>query len=255
MRIMKAIVGMLLLAGVAHAETHNGTLTLSPAVVTLRGTYGQSTTQRVSMTNSTSQFFACDVVVQDVIVRDGKRQFAPAGQIAGSIAATAVVSARSLNIRAGETAVVTVTVTIPQETSGRAVVVLFRGKNQLMNKGVPMVASLGSLMTFALSNDVSMTTAGMRVTPPTATATASVAQTCTNNGREPLVARGIVAILDSRGALVGKSVIEPKRLLPRETIELRSDYAGALTPGHYRVMLTLGFEGQSLVRSAEMDVR
>ena len=205
--MMKAIAAMLLLAGVAHADTHNGTLTLSPAVVTLRGTYGQSTTQRVSMTNGTSQLFACDVLVQDVIVRDGKRLFAPAGQTPGSIAATAVVSARSLNIRPGETAVVTVTVTIPQETSSRAVVVLLRGRNKLMVKGTPMVASLGSLLTFALSNDVSMATGGMRVTPPTATATASVAQRCTNNGRERLVARGVVAVLDSRGMLVGKSVI------------------------------------------------
>jgi len=253
--MMKAIAAILLLAGVAHADTRNGTLTLSPAVVTLRGTYGQSTTQRVSMTNGTSQPFACDVLVQDVIVRDGKRVFVPAGRTAGSIAATAVLSARSLNIRAGETAVVTVTVTIPQATSDRAVVVLLKGKNQLIVKGVPMVASLGSLLTFALSNDVSMTTAAMRVTPPTATATASVAQTCTNNGREPIVARGVVAILDSRGTLVGKSAIEPKRLLPHETMELRSDYAGDLAPGHYRVMLTLGYEGQTLVRSAEMDVR
>ena len=256
MRIMmKTIAAMLLLSGIAHADTHSGALTLSPAVVTLRGIYGQSTTQRVSMTNGTSQLFVCDIVVQDVIVRDGKRLFVSAGQSAGSIAATAVISPRSLSIRPGQTASVTVTVTIPQETSGRAVVVLLRGKNQMMLKGVPMVASLGSLMTFALSNDVSMATTAMRVTPPTATAMASVAQTCTNSGREPFVARGVVAILDSRGALVGKSVIEPKRLLPRETMELRSDYAGDLAPGRYRVMLTLGYEGQSLVRSAEMDVR
>jgi len=253
--MMNAIAAMLLLAGVAQANTHDGSLTLSPAVVMLRGTYGQSTTQHVSMTNGTSQPFACDVLVQDVIVRDGKRLFAPAGQTAGSIAATAVVSARSLNIRPGETAIVTVTVTIPQETSGRAVVVLLRGKNKMIAKGTPMVPSLGSLLTFALSNDVSLATAAMRVTPPTSTATASVAQLCTNSGREPLVARGVVAILDSRGTLVGKSAIEPKRLLPRETMELRSDYAGDLSPGHYRVMLTLGYENQTLVRSAEMDVR
>ena len=253
--IINAIAAMLLLAAVAQAKTQNGALTLSPAVVTLRGTYGQSTTQRISMTNGTSQLFACDVVVQDVIVRDGKRLFSPPGQSAGSIAVTAVVSQRSLNIRPGETAFVTVTVTIPQETTGRAVVVFLRGKNQIMNHGVPMVASLGSLMTFALSNDVAMSAVGMRVTPPTATATASVAQTCTNSGREPFVARGVVAILDSRGALVGKSVIEPKRLLPHETMELRSDYPGDLAPGHYRVMLTVGYEGQTLVRSADMDVR
>jgi hypothetical protein len=251
----KMFVAMLMLAGTAQAATHDGSLTLSPAVVTLRGTYGQSTTQRVSMTNGTSQPFACDVVVEDVVIRDGKREFATAGATAGSIAGTAVVSPHSLNIRPGETALVTVTVTIPQETNGRAVVVLLCGKNKMIRNGVPMVASLGSLLTFALSNDVSLATGGMRVTPPTPTATASVAQTCTNNGREPLVARGVVAILDSRGALVGKSVIEPKRLLPHETMELRSDYPGDLAPGHYRVMLTVGYEGQTLVRSADMDVR
>jgi hypothetical protein len=246
---------MLLLATVAHADTRNGALTLSPAVVMLRGTYGQSTTQRVAMTNGTSQPFSCDVVVEDVIVRDGRRPFAAAGATAGSIAATAVVSPRSLTIRPGETAFVMVTVTIPQETSGRAVVVLLRGKTSIVRNGVPMFPSLGALMTVALSNDVALTTAATRVTPPNATTTASVAQTCTNSGREPLVARGVMAILDSRGALVGKSVIEPKRLLPHETMELRSDYPGDLAPGHYRVMLTVGYEGQTLIRSAEMDVR
>jgi hypothetical protein len=251
----RIFIATLLLATVAHADTHNGALTLSPAVVMLRGTYGQSTTQRVAMTNGTSQPFSCDVVVEDVIVRDGRRQFAAAGATTGSIAATAVVSPRSLTIRPGETAFVTVTVTIPQETNGRAVVVLLRGKTSIVRNSVPMLPSLGTLMTVALSNDVALTTAAMRVSPPTATATASVAQTCTNSGREPLVARGVMAILDSRGALVGKSVIEPKRLLPHETMELRSDYPGDLAPGHYRVMLTVGYEGQTLIRSAEMDVR
>ncbi|HEV7428902.1 MAG TPA: hypothetical protein VGQ46_21320 [Thermoanaerobaculia bacterium] len=254
------LIATLLLAGVAQAKSHDGetrdgALTLSPAVVTMRGTYGQSTTQRVAMTNGTSQPFSCNVVVEDVIVRDGRRQFATAGATAGSIAATAVVSPRSLTIRPGEMAVVTVTLTIPPETSGRAVVVLLRGTTSMIRNGVPMLPSLGALMTFALSNDVALTTATMRVTPPTATATASVVQTCTNSGREPFVARGVMAILDSRGALVGKGVIEPKRLLPHETMELRSDYPGDLAPGHYRVMLTVGYEGQTLVRSADMDVR
>jgi len=253
--VTKMLVAMLFLTGIANGATHDGALTLSPAVVTLRGTYGQSTTQRVAMTNGTSQPFVCDVVAQDVIVRDGRRQYSPAGQSAGSIAATAVISPRSLTVRPGETGFVTVTLTIPQETNGRAVVLFFHGRNKLIRNGVPMLASLGSLMTFALSSDVSLTADAMRVRPPTATATASFAETCTNSGREPLVARGVVAILDSRGALAGKSVIEPKRLLPGERMELRSDYPGDLAPGRYRVMLTLGYEGQTLVRSTDMEIR
>lgn len=244
-------------AATAHAAitAPSGALTVSPAVVTMKGTFGQSTVQRVSLTNGTSQLFACDVLVQDVLVQNGRRVFANAGLTPGSIAATAVVSARTLSLRPGESAVVSVTLTVPQETNGRAVVVLFHGTKKLRSNRTAMFASIGSLMTFALSDDVALHTGDMSITPPTASKLATFAQTCVNGGREPLVARGVVAILDANGALVGKSNLDPRRLLPTEQAEFRVEYPGDLKPGHYRVMLTYGFEGQTLVRTAEMDVK
>jgi hypothetical protein len=223
--------------------TANGALTVSPAVITLKGTFGQSTIQRVSLTNGTSHSFACEIVVQDVVVRNGRRLFAGPGLTPGSIAATAVASPRTL------------TLTVPPDTSQRAVVVLFHGTKRLLQNGTSMLASIGALMTFALSDGIVLNTGEMSVAPPTATKLATFAQTAVNGGREPLLARGVVAILDAHDALIGRSNLEPRRLLPGEQTEFRAEYPGDLKPGHYRVMLTYGFEGQTLVRTADMDVK
>jgi hypothetical protein len=252
--IRSFILGAALFAA-STAYAGNGALTVSPAVVTLSGSFGQSTTQRVMLTNGTSQQFTCDVLVEDVAVSNGRRNFVPAGRMQGSIAATAIVSPKNLTLAPGQSAAVNVTVTVPQQTDERAVVVMFHGTTKLMQNHTGMFASIGSLMTFALSKDVVLQTSAMTIAPPTPTRLATFTQTAVNRGHEPLVARGVVAILDANGALVGKSALDPRRLLPNEQTEFRVEYPGDLRPGHYRVMLTYGFEGQTLVRTADMDVK
>src|SRR5436309_15783511 len=73
---------------IAGETSAPGSLTVTPAVVMLRGNAGQSTTQRLRLMNGASRPFSFELVAQDVIVRGGKRTFADAGSIAGSIAAT-----------------------------------------------------------------------------------------------------------------------------------------------------------------------
>jgi len=245
---------LLFLAPMA-ARADDGALSLSPAVVMLRGGYGQSTTQTLTLTNGTSRDFAFDLVAQDVVSSGGKRTFAEAGSLAGSIAATAVFSQKHVEIPAGRTAAVTMTVTLPPGTAQRAVVALFRGTNRVMSGNVPMTASLGGLLTFALSDDVELQAAPLTVHPQSASANLSVVQACTNAGREPLVARGVLAVLDAQGSLVGKSPIAQHRLLPGEAADLGGEYAGELAPGHYRLFVTYDYEGRSLTRSAEVDVQ
>src|SRR5579884_1161347 len=71
-------------------------LSLSPAVVMTKGGYGQSVTQTMVLTNGTSRPMAFDMMAEDAIVRDGKRVFVPAGELPGSIAATAIFSKQSV---------------------------------------------------------------------------------------------------------------------------------------------------------------
>lgn len=255
--IMNKILTFLALAVLplaAHAA-EDGTLSLSPAVVMLRGDFGQSTTQTLTFRNGTSRAFSFDLVAQDVVVRDGKRMFADAGAIPGSIAATAVFSQRHVDVAPGETANVTITATLPQNTSQRAIVALFRGTNTVVSGNVPMTASLGTLLTFTASSDVQMSVSPLEVRTQNAAANLGISGTCTNTGREPLVAKGVMAVLDARGALVGKSELRPQRLMPGESMKIDGDYGGELAPDRYRVFVTYEFEGRSLSRSAEVDIR
>lgn len=249
-----ALLLILLPALLARADA-DGTLSLSPAVVMLSGDFGQSTTQTLRLLNGTSRPFSFDLVAEDAVAHDGQRTFVDAGSLPGSIAATAVFSQKHVDIPAGETAVVDVTVTLPANTGQRAIRALFRGTNRVMSGNVPMQASLGALLTFSVTGEVAMSAEPLVLRPQTATANLGASQTCTNSGREPLVAKGVMAIVDARGALVGRSSLQPHRLLPGESARLGGEYAGELDPGKYRVLLTYDFEGQTLTRSADVEIR
>lgn len=253
MKTLFALSLLFLSFGASAAE--DGALSLSPAVVMLRGDHGQSTTQTLTFTNGTSRAFEFDLVAQDVVIRDGKRVFVDAGAVAGSIAATAVFSQKRVAVAPGQTVAVSLTVTLPPATAQRAIVALFRGTNRVLSGNVPMSASLGTLLTFTASDDLALTAAPLDVRPQSAAANLAFSQACTNSGREPFVAKGVMAVLDERGALVGKSALAPHRLMPGESASLGGEYAGELAPGRYRVSVTYDYDGRSVSRSAEVDIR
>lgn len=233
----------------------DGTLSLSPAVVMLRGDHGQSTTQSLWLVNGTSRPFSFDLVAQDIVGRDGQRTYAEAGMLPGSIAATAVFSQNHVEVPPGETVIVNITVTLPAETKLRGVRALFKGTNRVMSGHVPMIASLGALLTFNVGGDVAMSAEPLVLRPQSATANLGASHTCTNSGSEPLVAKGVMAIVDARGALVGRSALQPHRLMPGESATLGAEYAGELDPGKYRVLVTYDYEGQTLTRTADLEIQ
>lgn len=252
MRIATAL--LILLAALGASAGEDGSLSLSPAVVMLRGDHGQSTSQTLTLVNGTSRAFTFDLVAQDVVVRSGRRAFVEAGSIPGSIAATAVFSQNQVKAGPGETVSVTVTATLPPDTSQRAMVAMFRGRNTVMSGHVPMTASLGSLLTFTVSDEITLTSGQLIVQSQSASSNLRVAQTCINSGREPLVAKGVLAVLDGSGTLVGRAAMNPHRLLPGESAALGAEYPGELDAGRYRVFVTYEYEGRSETASAEVVV-
>src|SRR4029079_2377351 len=85
----------LLTASTAAAQS----ITLTPSVVQLKGRTGQTTTQTLTIGNMTTRELSFVLEARDVVVRNGTRQFVAAGEMAGSIAATAVFSPRALVVR------------------------------------------------------------------------------------------------------------------------------------------------------------
>jgi hypothetical protein len=81
-----------------------------------------------------------------------------------------------------------------------------------------------------------------------------VAQELANVGSEPAIVKGVAAILNEKGMLVGRAAFEQKRLLPGERNALHANYAGTLPPGKYRVLCSMEYAGRIATGTAEFVV-
>ncbi|HEY4176952.1 MAG TPA: Fn3-like domain-containing protein [Kofleriaceae bacterium] len=247
MKRFAIVAAIMLSAGAAAADG----LSLSPAVVPLGGKPGQSTQQRLSLSNTTSQALGFKLVAEDVVVKDGERVFVAAGDERGSIAATAVFSQSTITVPPHEQRSVDVTITLPAKMTNRAIVVLFQGTTRI-NTGATV--ALGSLITFELAGRLSISPGELHIQVPTASTNALFTIPIANDGTEPAVVRGAAAILDDKGVIVGKIALEQRRLLPGERNVLRSDYPRTLASGSYRVVATVECFHRSWTRMATFQV-
>jgi hypothetical protein len=240
----------------APARAQTQTLTLSPAVVPLSGHLGQSVRQTLKLDNATTLPLEFELEAKDVVVRNGARTFVAAGQLAQSIAATAVFSARRVAVPPHQARTVDVTLTLPRAASHRAAVVIFRGLTRIA-RGSRRTAtvSLGTLFTFALSDAIAVAASDVTVSPQTPARNLRFEQTFVNSGNEPVVLKGITVIVDGSGVMVGRVPAAAHRLLPGERAAVRSEYAGELPRGRYRALATYEFEGRAVTRAAEFVVR
>jgi hypothetical protein len=231
-------------------------ISLSPAVVMAKGSFGQGLTQTLYFTNQTGRDLTFELAAEDVIVKDGKRTFVPAGETPDSIAATAVFSQKAVLVKAYSSAAVDVRLTIPAHTNIRAVVAIFRGTDVLpsSNGAVGMTASLSALITFNLTDNVKLQPEAVRVTPASESANMTISQFIANTGAEPALPEGTAAVLNTSGSLVGKAAFAPLRLLPGERLEFSAEYPGDLPPGSYRVLCSYQFEGKTLTSEGKFEV-
>ncbi|HEY7402475.1 MAG TPA: hypothetical protein VIB39_03060 [Candidatus Angelobacter sp.] len=237
-------------------EPAKPSISLSPAVVMAKGNFGQGLTQTLTLSNQTGRDFAFDLIAEDVVIKDGKRIFVPAGETPNGIAVTAVFSQKTVMIKANSSGSVDIRLTIPPETNVRAIVAMFRGTDKLPTSSgsVGMTASLGALITFNLTDNVKLQPETVRVNPATDSANMSVAEWIANNGTEPALPEGTAAILNTGGALVGKTTFAAQRLLPGERLEFSADYPADLAPGKYRVLCSFQFEGKTLTSEGSFEV-
>ncbi|HEV7914435.1 MAG TPA: hypothetical protein VGP22_11750 [Albitalea sp.] len=230
-------------------------ITLSPAVVPLEGHHGQGVTQILTLRNDSDIPLAFTLEARDVVVRDGTRVFLEAGELPDSAAASAVFTPKAVHIGAHSMASVTVTLTVPPTMRHRAVVAYFRGTDLLPAGGRKARMSLGTLLTFALSDRVSVRVDALDAQPPSASANAALRATLVNDGDEPVVPTGMVVVLDMQGRMVGKVPFPARRLLPGESTTLVADYPGELGAGSYRAIVTFDVQGRALTRAASLEVR
>lgn len=236
------------------ATSHAQTLTLSPAVVPLAGSCGQSVTQVLTLQNDTDLALDFTLEARDVVVRDGTRRFLEAGQLVDSIAASAVFVPRELHVAAHANAIATVTFTLPVAMRHRAVVAIAQGGTPLTGGDRPMLLSLGALFTFTVSEHVSVAAGALDAEAASVSAPARLRSTLTNDGAEPVVLSGMAVILDAGGRMIGKIPFAARRLLPGEAATFVADYPGELSSGAYRTVATFDVAGRALTLTGSLDV-
>jgi len=232
-----------------------GRLALSPGAIDVKALPGVSNMQVMSMTNLTGTRLRFVLEAFDVVTRDGKRVFVPAGETEGGIAHSAVFDPPAIELNDGDTGKVTVTLTIPAEPKVRAVVAIFHTQTAFPGKGSMMVTgSLGMLITYNLSANIDIRAEALIVSPQTDNSNLIVSQLLENDGKEPAVPKGTLAILKSSGELIGRVAIQPHRMLPGEKFDCKVEYPHSLRSGKYRALISLKHEGGVQTSSIEFQV-
>jgi hypothetical protein len=230
-------------------------ISLSPAVIMVRCKPGQSTTQTLTITNYTVNEFRFNLTTEDVVVRDGKRSFSPAGQMDKGIAATAVMAPAAVVVKAGEAASVQVTLTVPPDTAQRAVVTFFRGVVAAPGPGVVgLSASMGTLITFNLSGDAQVEVGPVQASPQTPAANMVLTEELRNRGTEPVIPKGVIVILNAAGKRVAKATFNAQRMLPGERLTFAATNPAQLPSGHYRTLTSFEFERKIQTSAGEFTI-
>ena len=229
-------------------------ISLAPAIVMVRGKPGQSSTQILTIGNHTANEIRFTLTTQDVVVRDGKRSYSPAGQAANGIAASSVATPSAIVLKAGEEGSVQVTFTIPSESSQRAVVALFRGVVYTASGAVGLGSSLGTLITFNESADNKVEAGPLQSSLQTDAANVILSEELLNTGSEPVVPKGVVVILNASGSRVGKAAFSLQRLLPGERLVFAATNPAQLAPGAYRTLSSFEFEGKVLTSAGQFTI-
>jgi hypothetical protein len=238
-----------------QAQPLAGTLALSPGAIDVKAPPGASNTQVMTMTNLTSTRFRFVLEALDVVTREGKRVFVPPGETDGGIARSAIFVPPAIELNPGETGQVKVTLTIPADPKVRAVVAIFHGQTALPEKGTLMVTgSLGMLITYHLSAKIDIRANAPIVSPQTDNANLKVSQQMENDGQEPAIPKGTLAILKSSGELIGRVAIQPHRLLPGERFNCEVEYPHSLRSGKYRAMMSIQHEGGVQTSNIEFQI-
>jgi hypothetical protein len=243
-------------AGQATARQPSApSLALSPGVVEVKAQPGASSAHVMTMTNLTGTKFKFVLEAFDVVIRDGLRVFVPAGETEGGIARSAVFDPPAIELNPGEAGKVKVTLTIPADPKVRAVVAIFHGQTALPGKGTLMVTgSLGTLITYNLSAKIEVRAGAPAISPQSDSANLTVSQQLENDGQEPAIPKGTLAILKSSGELIGRVAIQPHRLLPGEKFNCEVEYPHSLRSGRYRAMMSIQHEGGVQTSSIEFQV-
>ncbi len=246
------------LVGQSLNEDNDGppTLTLSPAVIMVKAKPGQTISQELTLWNNTGSELAFEMQALDVVVRDGKRVFVPAGELEGGIARYASFTNDHPVALPRSSVTTRVTLTLPASPEARAIACTFMGRTVMgESHAVEMTASLGTLFTFTLTDDFQVEKQPLQISVDAEAKTIIFRERLKNTGSDPIVPKGVVAVTNESGALIARVPIESQRLLPGESLEFIAEHPGLPRAGNYKALFLVEHQTALVTNAAEFTVK
>ena len=234
------------------APPRNGGLGVAPAVIEVAGKRGTTVAQTFTLDNSTSARVRFRCKTGDFWYdADNQLTFAPAGTKERSAALWVQFSPAEIIAEPNSSVTVKALVTIPTNARGGYYLTpIFEGEaaprteNDAPEAGKAALAiELTGLMLVAVedASDYRIEISQGDVTPPSATAEMSVTLNVANRGLSHTRMRGVFALLDKGGKIVGRGNTDTRTILPGQQLKLSGSWAGTLPVGSYTALVTLTY--------------
>lgn len=263
------------LAWTCAAEAGTG-MSVSPSRFRLKKAAGQTASDKVTVTNSSSTPLQIETEVTDMVTRAGEdglsvRDEAPAGTAPSSCAKwIQVVGAGTRIVQPGETAQLEFVVSPPREirSGGYGAYIFLIGRPILPEKEkgeketsvqLVTVPRLGVSVVYEVEGTIQRegNLLALEVTPPSGARPMKIRHQFKNTGNAEVILTGSFHVLDPQGLLVGKGSLKALKTFPGETAVTETEWQEPLSPGRYKVMVTLELgpdASQVIVREFPLDV-
>jgi hypothetical protein len=250
----------LLLCGSALAHAQQNSVGVSPASVESRVKRGSTYQQTYTLFNNTGERLRIRCSLLDYWYDEhNKRVTGRPGTLPRSASPWVQFSPAEVLLEAHSSANVKATVTVPLAAAGGYYTMPVFEAMPVKNDPAPSQhaantanASIGIRfrgLLMLLTEDAieyNVEVRGGEVSPPTPSTPLELSLDVFNRSTAHARVRGILALLDSSGKLVGRAKIEEKRYMPGQRDAYKAVWAGELPPGRYTALITLTYERAGL---------
>ncbi|MBC7796639.1 MAG: hypothetical protein H7Z37_07190 [Pyrinomonadaceae bacterium] len=235
-------------------------LGVAPAIVIANVKPGKTFTQEFTLANGSDGYVRFRCSLGDYwFDKDNAPVLASAGTLERSASPWIQFTPSEVLIAPQSSVVVKAVISIPQNAvGGYYSMPFFEGEaaeppNSVASKGeIRAVSSIalriGGLIMLSTEkdSDYNIEIVNGKATPPTDSTELELTLDVINRGNVHAYLKGLFAILDDKGQLVGQGKIEDRMAMPSQSRTLKGIWSGDLPPGDYTVLSTISFERAGL---------
>ena len=261
------VCALFLLTG-ARADAQQQSLGLTPALVDANVKRGLTYTQNFTVVNNTTTRLRFHCSVRDYWYDEhNARLLGRPGTLPRSASLWVQFAPEEVIVEPNNSTTIRAIISVPKDASGGYYTIpFFEGepveKPTDLKAGATFAVRLGGLLMLATegASEYAVEIKSGKIQPPSGSSELEIQLDIQNHGTSHARLRGMFAILDSSGKLVGRGRNEEKAYLPGQRDIYKASWGDDLAPGHYTAVVTLtydraGLEPATLVYELPFDIK